>query len=143
MPASAPLLSLKNVSLGFGGPPLLAGVELTVGEGERLALVGRNGSGKSTLLKIVAGLVEPDRGERIVARARRSAICRRSRTSPASRPSLAYVEAGLAPGDDPYRAQVSARRARLHRERGAGATFRRRGAARGAGARAGARAPTC
>ena len=46
--------------------PLLAGASLSVGRDDRICLVGRNGSGKSTLLKILAGLVEPDDGERFV-----------------------------------------------------------------------------
>jgi len=57
-----PILTLQDITLGFGGPPLLDGLSLTVGRGERLCLVGRNGSGKSTLLKVIAGLVEPDSG---------------------------------------------------------------------------------
>jgi ATP-binding cassette subfamily F protein uup len=61
-----PLLTLQDITLGFGGPPLLDGLSLTVGRGERLCLVGRNGSGKSTLLKVIAGLVEPDAGTRSV-----------------------------------------------------------------------------
>lgn len=55
-----PVLFLRDIHLTFGGTPLLEGTELTVSEGDRLALVGRNGSGKSTLLKIAAGLVQPD-----------------------------------------------------------------------------------
>jgi energy-coupling factor transport system ATP-binding protein len=42
---------------------VLKGVELRVGRGERVALMGRNGAGKSTLLKTAAGLVEPVRGK--------------------------------------------------------------------------------
>ncbi len=63
---SPPLLTLQNVSLTFGGTPLLEGAALSVFERDRVCLVGRNGSGKSTLLKIAAGLVEPDDGERFV-----------------------------------------------------------------------------
>jgi len=63
--AQAPLLQLSAVTLGFGGNPLLDGVDLVVQPGDRLALVGRNGSGKSTLMKIMAGLVEPDAGARV------------------------------------------------------------------------------
>lgn len=61
-----PLLQLKNISLTFGGTPLLEDVELSISAGERACLVGRNGSGKSTLLKIAAGLIEPDRGTRFL-----------------------------------------------------------------------------
>ncbi len=59
-----PLLTLNDVSLTFGGAPIFDGVSVAVGEGDRLALVGRNGSGKSTLLKIMAGLVAVDAGAR-------------------------------------------------------------------------------
>jgi ATP-binding cassette subfamily F protein uup len=45
-----PLLLLKDIELTLGTTRLLDGAELSLGEGERLALVGRNGSGKSTLL---------------------------------------------------------------------------------------------
>jgi ATP-binding cassette subfamily F protein uup len=61
-----PLVQLGGIALTFGGTPLLEDVDLTVAAGERVCLVGRNGSGKSTLLKIVAGLVEPDKGTRFV-----------------------------------------------------------------------------
>ena len=62
--AEPPLVMLKDVSLTFGGDPLLRDVAFAVAPGERIALVGRNGSGKSTLMRIVAGRVEPDAGER-------------------------------------------------------------------------------
>ena len=61
---AAPLLLLKDIAIRFGNTQLLDGAELSVGEGERLCLVGRNGSGKSTLLKIAAGLIEADAGSR-------------------------------------------------------------------------------
>jgi ATP-binding cassette subfamily F protein uup len=64
--ARAPLLQLSDIALGFGGDPVFNGLDLSVQEGDRVALVGRNGSGKSTLMKVMAGLVEPDRGNRTV-----------------------------------------------------------------------------
>ena len=63
--ARAPLLQLSSVALTFGGEPILNGVDLVVQPGDRVALVGRNGSGKSTLMKVMAGIVEPDRGDRV------------------------------------------------------------------------------
>ncbi|KNG95489.1 ABC-F family ATP-binding cassette domain-containing protein [Pseudaestuariivita atlantica] len=63
---AAPLLQLNDISLTFGGDPVFDGVSLVVQPGDRAALVGRNGSGKSTLLKVMAGLVEPDSGLRVV-----------------------------------------------------------------------------
>ena len=64
--ARAPLLQLSGISLTFGGNPLLDNLDLVVQPGDRVALVGRNGSGKSTLMKVMAGLMEPDRGLRVV-----------------------------------------------------------------------------
>lgn len=64
--AQAPLLQLSDISLTFGGNPVFDDLSLTVHAGDRLALVGRNGSGKSTLMKVMAGLVEADRGTRTV-----------------------------------------------------------------------------
>ena len=57
------LLSLKDVSLAFGGPQVLDKVSLSIHKGLRAALTGRNGEGKSTLLKVIAGMLEPDSGE--------------------------------------------------------------------------------
>ncbi|WP_209425665.1 ATP-binding cassette domain-containing protein [Pararhodobacter sp. SW119] len=62
--APAPLLQLSDIALTFGGTPLFNGLDLVIHSGDRLALVGRNGSGKSTLMKVMAGLIEPDRGGR-------------------------------------------------------------------------------
>ncbi len=61
--ARAPLLQLTDISLTFGGDPVFEDLSLVVQPGDRMALVGRNGSGKSTLMKVMAGLVEADRGD--------------------------------------------------------------------------------
>ncbi|MGZ2258161.1 ABC-F family ATP-binding cassette domain-containing protein [Roseobacter sp. A03A-229] len=61
--ARVPLLQLNEISLTFGGDPVFDDLSLVIQPGDRVALVGRNGSGKSTLMKVIAGLVEPDRGE--------------------------------------------------------------------------------
>jgi ATP-binding cassette subfamily F protein uup len=100
-----PILTLQNIHLTFGGTPLLEGAELSIGERERVCLVGRNGSGKSTLLKIAAGLVEADRGARF---AQPGATIRYLPQEPdltGHASVLAFVEAGLAPGDDAHRAR--------------------------------------
>ena len=57
------LLSLRNVSVSYGGPMLLDGVDFQVERGERVCLLGRNGEGKSTFLRVVEGVIEPDHGE--------------------------------------------------------------------------------
>jgi ATP-binding cassette subfamily F protein uup len=102
--ASPPVLYLKGIKLTFGSTPLLTGADITVGEGDRITLVGRNGSGKSTLLKIAAGLVEADDGERFVQPGRTVRYLPQEPDLAGYPTTLAYVEAGLAPGDDPYRA---------------------------------------
>ncbi|WP_054313884.1 ABC-F family ATP-binding cassette domain-containing protein [Mesorhizobium sp. 1M-11] len=99
-----PLLNLTDIKLTFGGTPLLDGAELVAAPGDKIALVGRNGSGKSTLLKIAAGMIEPQDGE----------VFRQPTATVRYLPQIpdmdgfasvrAYVEAGLGPADDPYRA---------------------------------------
>ena len=99
-----PLLNLDGIKLTFGGTPLLDGAALSASAGDKIALVGRNGSGKSTLLKIAAGLIEPQDGE----------VFRQPSATVRYLPQVpdmdgfasvrAYVEAGLGPADDPYRA---------------------------------------
>ena len=101
----APLLHLRDVALTFGGHPLLEGAEIAVSAGERVCLVGRNGSGKSTLLKIVAGIVEPDSAERFVQPGATIRYLPQEPDFSGYKTSLAYVEAGLGPGDDAYRAR--------------------------------------
>lgn len=59
------LLNLQDVSVAFGGHPILDGANLTVEPGERIGLVGRNGAGKSTLLRLIHGDIVPDRGQLI------------------------------------------------------------------------------
>ncbi|MBL0402759.1 ATP-binding cassette domain-containing protein [Microvirga aerilata] len=103
--ALPPLLSLQDTALTFGGTPLIVSADLSVSPGERACLVGRNGSGKSTLLKIAAGFVEADRGKRFVQPGATVRYLAQEPDLAAYPTTLAYVEAGLGPGDDPYRAR--------------------------------------
>src|SRR5947207_432033 len=100
-----PLIQLKDIALSFGGTPLLSGVELSVSSAERVCLIGRNGSGKSTLLKIAAGLVEPDHGSRFVQPGATIRYLPQEPDFAGFATTLAYVEAGLGPGDDRYQGQ--------------------------------------
>ncbi|HZB61199.1 MAG TPA: ATP-binding cassette domain-containing protein [Microvirga sp.] len=103
--ALPPLLLLQDTALTFGGTPLIESAELSVSPGERACLVGRNGSGKSTLLRIAAGLVEADRGKRFVQPGATIRYLAQEPDLSAYASTLHFVEAGLGPGDDPYRAR--------------------------------------
>ena len=65
---TAPQISLKNISLSFGGEPVFDNLNLLIHSHDRIALVGRNGSGKSTLLKVLQGFVIQDEGERMLSK---------------------------------------------------------------------------
>ena len=56
------LLKIEGVTKSFGAVSVLHGVNLTVGAGEAIGLVGDNGAGKSTLMKIVTGIYQADDG---------------------------------------------------------------------------------
>src|SRR6202012_436498 len=111
-----PLIQLKDIKLTFGGTPLLSGVELSVSPGERVCLIGRNGSGKSTLLRIAAGLVEPDSGTRFVQPGATVRYLPQEPDFTGYATTLAYVEGGLAPGDDHYQARYLVEQLGLHGE---------------------------
>ncbi len=111
-----PLLLLRDVHASFGGKPLLQGAELALAAGDRVCLVGRNASGKSTLLKIAAGLTEPDRGERFIKPGATVRYLAQEPDISGYASTLAVVEAGLAPGDDRYRARMLIERLGLNGE---------------------------
>jgi len=98
-----PILKLDDIFLSFGGTPLLAGAALQVEAGDKICLVGRNGSGKSTLLKIAAGLVDAQSGEVFRHPASTVRYLEQAPDFAGFETVQAYAEAGLGPGDDPYR----------------------------------------
>ena len=61
-----PVIELINVSIAFGGRPVLDGLSLKIIPGKSTVIVGRSGSGKSVLLKLMMGLLKPDSGQVIL-----------------------------------------------------------------------------
>jgi ATP-binding cassette subfamily F protein uup len=60
------LLTVRGVTLSYGGPALFDNIDFNIDPGERVCLVGRNGTGKSTLMKMIHGDIKPDSGELII-----------------------------------------------------------------------------
>ncbi|MDG2500768.1 MAG: ATP-binding cassette domain-containing protein [Porticoccaceae bacterium] len=57
-----PLVTMQDVFLSYGQPPLIDHLDLVIEPNERVCLIGRNGAGKSTLMKIITGQITPDEG---------------------------------------------------------------------------------
>ena len=68
------LITLRDISLAFGGPALFDGINLQIEPGDRLCLMGRNGTGKSTLMKLISGEIPPEGGEVIRSQGLRVAL---------------------------------------------------------------------
>ncbi len=65
--AAEPILSLRGVSLSFGGITAVSNIDLDVAQGEIRAIIGPNGAGKSSLINLISGLYRPSRGTIAVA----------------------------------------------------------------------------
>jgi ABC transport system ATP-binding/permease protein len=63
---AAPILAYENLGLIQGSGWLFRGLDLYIGERDRLALIGRNGAGKSTLLRLIAARIDSDEGRRTI-----------------------------------------------------------------------------
>ena len=59
---SDPILSMNGVHVSYGNTPILRDIDLAIGDGETVGIMGRNGVGKTTLMKTVIGLLTPDEG---------------------------------------------------------------------------------
>ena len=63
--SAPPAVEVRDISKDFGSNRALDSVDLSIGQGEVVGLVGQNGSGKSTLVKVLSGVHEPEPGGRL------------------------------------------------------------------------------
>jgi ATP-binding cassette subfamily F protein uup len=94
-----PLVTLRNLSLRFRGPPLLDDVTCHVEAGDRIGLLGRNGAGKTSLLRLLAGAIQPDAGTVAFAPAATVALLRQDVPDDLAGTVHDVVAAGLPPAE--------------------------------------------
>lgn len=90
-----PLLALNDLTLGLGKEILFKEVTLVLQPQDRLCLIGRNGTGKTTLFRVIAGLVEPDSGERTVQQGKRIGLLPQEPDFAGVPNVRTYIQAGL------------------------------------------------
>jgi len=90
-----PALSLAGVTHGFDGTPVLDGVDLRVGRGETLAVIGPSGTGKTTLLRLLAGFHPPDSGRVALGGTDLWSLSKRDRRAVRRRVGMVFQEANL------------------------------------------------
>ena len=95
-----PLVTLRDLSLRFRGPPLLDAVTCHVEAGQRIGLLGRNGAGKTSLLRLLAGAIEPDGGAVVYAPGATVALLQQDVPQDLAGPVHDVVAAGLPTGTD-------------------------------------------
>ena len=95
-----PLVTLRDLSLRFRGPPLLDTVTCHVEAGQRIGLLGRNGAGKTSLLRLLARVIEPDGGAVVYAPGARVALLQQDVPQDLAGPVHDVVAAGLPAGPD-------------------------------------------
>ena len=100
-----PLLALKEASLSFGDLELFRDLDIAIGAGDRICLVGRNGSGKTTLMRTLAGEIELDRGERFVQPGARIGFLPQVPRFPAGRTVAEHVLTGLEDRNEAHRVE--------------------------------------
>ncbi len=96
MAPTAPIVALREATLGFGGRPLFDRLSIGLGPGDKACLVGRNGSGKSTLMKALAGDQALDGGSRFLQPGTRVAYLPQDPELAPGRSVADYVAGGLA-----------------------------------------------
>jgi ATP-binding cassette subfamily F protein uup len=92
-----PLVTVRNLSLRFRGPPLLDDVTCHVEAGQRVGLLGRNGAGKTSLLRLCARVIEPDAGTVEIAPGARVALLQQDVPQDVSGTVHDIVASGLPP----------------------------------------------
>ena len=105
------VISIQQVSLRFGGLPLLDQATLHLEPGERVALVGRNGEGKSSLLRLLAGDLAPDSGTIARAASTRIALLPQMWDTPEHGTVFELVHAGVPEGPNAARRAAQAEKA--------------------------------
>lgn len=94
LPVTAPTIVARAVSKSYGNTRALRGVDLQLGHGEILGLVGHNGAGKSTLMRMLAGREQPDSGE-VIAREHPAGTVWNAASAAASGVRMVYQELAL------------------------------------------------
>ena len=102
---AAPILSYEGLGLVQGSGWLFRGLDLYVGERDRLALIGRNGAGKTTLLKLIAGTIDADEGRRTIVPGTRVVMLEQE---PKLTGFATLLDFALSGGDAPPRHEVEA-----------------------------------
>ena len=117
-------LQARGVWAGFGERPALAGIDLDLGPGDAVGLIGRSGVGKSTLIEVLAGALEPSRGSVTFDGRRVAKPSRRDRKTLRARLRLGDPGENLVHDPVPQRVEqvglaphVRVERRRLHAER--------------------------